>query len=157
MGSVAKQPRHWDGAAISAQLNRDPGFHGGVRGSEPDAILHVPDGEELSCPARPTRDGRVARTNSTSGSVEAGELVAVGDDEKGRTPRAAARPGDQQQGGDGDDGGDGGGERGGEQGVNVMRGGWHGGGRQITLMGNGLKLGGILLGNKGGRRVEEET
>ena len=154
---MAKQPRHWDGAAISAQLNRDPGFHGGVRGSEQDAILHVPDSEELPRTARPTRDGRVSGTNSTSGSAEAGELVTVGDDKEGRTSCAPARPGDQQQGGDGDDGGDGGGEGGGEQGVNVMRGGWHGGGRQITLMGNGLKLGGILLGNKGGRRVEEET
>ena len=123
VGSMAEQPRHWDGAAVGSQLNRDPGFHRGVRGSQPDPILHVPDGEELPRPTRPARDGRVAGKNSTSCPAEAGKLVTVGDDSEGWTSRAATRPGDQQQGGYGDDRGDGGGEGGGEQGV--MR--WEGG------------------------------
>ena len=103
MGPMAEQPRHQNSVAVRSQLDCDPGVDRGGRGCEPDAIVHVPDREELPCPPRQAGDGRVPGANCASSAVEAaGQL----DGDEGQTIGAPAGPGHQQPGRDRGDQGD---------------------------------------------------
>ena len=107
MGPMAEQPRHRNSAAVCSQLDCNPGVHRGVRGSEPDAIVHVPDREELPRPLGQAGHGRVPGASCKSGAVEVGGQLDHDDDgDEGRTIGASAGPGHQQQGRDRGDRGD---------------------------------------------------